>query len=91
MCAISSCTSCATCTVLPSGWRLMLSSTAGFPFAVTTVYTGLTAGAASVDYTTADGTAAAGVNYTFESGTLDFEWVDDDGVRGEAQAIVKGV
>lgn len=26
-----------------------------------------------------------------ESGTLDFEWVDDDGVRGEAQAIVKVV
>ena len=37
MWSISACTSSATATVLLSGWRLMLSSTAGFPFAVTMV------------------------------------------------------
>ena len=41
----SACTSLATATVLLSGWRLMLSKTAGLPFAVTMVYTGLTPGA----------------------------------------------
>ena len=37
MAAISACTSSATCTVLLSGCRLMFSSTAGLPFAVTMV------------------------------------------------------
>ena len=37
----SSCTSFATETVLLSGWRLMLMSTAGFPSARTMVYSGL--------------------------------------------------
>ena len=37
-------TAFATTTVLLSGWRLISSSTAGLPLAVTTVYTGITDG-----------------------------------------------
>ena len=43
---------------------------------VTVTRTGLGQGAVSVDYTTADGTAVAGTNYTATSGTLN--WADGD-------------
>ena len=54
----SACTSLATATVLPSGCRLTLNSTAGFPFAVTMVYTGFTPAETAATSATFTGTPA---------------------------------
>lgn len=66
-----------------NGGTLQFSATAltapeaGGPFTVTVTRTGNTAGAVSVDYATAAGTATSGVDFTPVSGTL--SWAAGDG------------